>query len=234
MSRARMRTRGAAGFTLIEVMLALAMTVALAAAMLIFTVNVAETTARSGEKTDRSIHVDRLMHLLEEALETPVATDPTPEATGEGGIRCEGTSIRVLFRGVREGVTELSLRHDAPGRRIVGGVGERRGVGGATDAPGRPEEEFANGIARFRVRCIGADAGAGGGGRVAPGDGASSGAGGDAIEAFDSGSDGLPSAVVVEVWFAEGSAAGGAETSSSGPDRPADRTRWIRVIGGGR
>lgn len=217
------------GFTLIEVLLALAMTAALAAAMLAFTMSVADATTRAAEKTERGIRVDRMLHLLEEAMETPVASDPTPGAGREGGIRCDGTSIRVLYRGVREGVTEFSLRHDGATRRIIGRVGERpadmNGAGGVEHA----QEEFASGIARFRVKCVGADGGmAAGTGEVATPRGA------DADESFDSARDGLPSGVVVEVWFAEGAARDAAEASGARPDRPADRTRWIRVIGGGR
>ena len=182
------------GFTLLEMLIALALTIGLLAAMFSFFWNLLATRERIIEETSRRRAVDTLIDHLEGDLLTALVGDRVSGA----GIMGDETRIRVLSRGVpvrlaeRGGATgfadlerseyrfEQSSRTLSARRRIV----QSRGVSGAEDAASRTPPGFSplGGVVhRVRFRYHDGESWA---------------------ESFDSLSAGsLPRAIEIAIWF---------------------------------
>jgi type II secretory pathway component PulJ len=193
-------------FTLIDVMIALALTLALLGAMAAFSSTAADAIARTDQKIARDMQVGRLFDLIESSLQTAVVSDAR---SGTSGLVCDGESLTITGRGVRPGLTTCTVRFNADTGVLEGKFGGPDGV----------FEPLAEGIARVRCSVVP---------RVVA-------ARADPVERFDSTSAGfLPAAVVVEVWYGRppGAQSATESTAESGtPATPPDRTRWMRIAG---
>ena len=208
------RRRG--GFTLMEVLLALALAAGLAGAVMSFAWNLLDRRAALVEHARRTRGGAAVLDRIERDLIGAMVS----ARDGTAGVEGTATSVRVLSRGVwlsgdREGAPSdlqgSEIRLDAGAGRIVG----RRWAG--PDAGG-DEEVVAGGVRRVRLRYL---------------------RGREWVETFDSAREGtLPAAVEVAVWFGEpevepaqpgeGEAEARAATMRERPPEP-DRVRVIAV-----
>lgn len=175
-----MSRRGRA-FTLMEVLLAVALAAGLAGAVMSFAWSLLDRRAALVEHGRRA----RGASLVLDRIERDLVGAMVAARGGEAGVRGTGTGLRVLSRGVWLGgqgddraadLQGSEIRFDAAAGRIVG----RRWAG--AEASGE-EESVCEGVRRLRLRYL---------------------VGREWAEAFDSAQAGmLPAAVEVALWFGE-------------------------------
>lgn len=121
------------GFTLLELIVAAMLILALVAAMALFLMDALRIRARVAEATDRARAADVLVSAIGQALETTLVEDPRLGA----GIQGDATSLSVLRAGLAswrlgtndrsramEEVDRIHVRFDRGARRIAIGRGE--------------------------------------------------------------------------------------------------------------
>ncbi len=212
------------GFTLIEMLVAVAITLALSGAVLAYIWRLRDAQERMTVAAARSAGVEMLFTRLEDDLVGVIAGDPKLGA----GVKGDATSLTLLCRGTpplsetnRGGdLVRMELRFDA----LTGTVyGERSGAEKATSASDAAEAVFGadveatprgealiEGVREMRLRYYTQGAWS---------------------ESFDSGaSGGLPEAVEVALWFgAVDEASEGVVAETDMPRPPPDRLRVIVV-----
>ena len=199
------------GFTMVEVLLGLALMLALSAGLLGYVWGLLD-------KRDRLVEVSRRQAAAAavfEELENDLATTFAADAGGRPGVKGDGSSVAVRCRGV--------AGRNAPGSAgdlgdLVGG--EVRFEGGAISARklGRRDGEFevvSEGVERLRLRYY---------------DGT------EWLEEFDSAALGeLPVAIEAAIWFGEAAAAEEEDAEledDAAPGRAPDRVRVMIVPDG--
>lgn len=121
------------GFTLLEVIVAATLILALVAAMSHFLIDALRIRSRVSEEIERARAADALVSTVERALETTLVEDPSFGA----GVVGDATSMRILRAGLAswrlgtgdparalEEIDVMSVRFDAAAKRIAIGRGE--------------------------------------------------------------------------------------------------------------
>jgi prepilin-type N-terminal cleavage/methylation domain-containing protein len=198
-------------FTLIEVLLAVSLLLAISAGMLSYLYGLLHSRDRLVRTTDEQISAAALF----EQLETDLSTTFAVNGAGKAGVEGTASSLVVRSRGVAStGATGVSDLGDLQGCEVKFDLDSR---GLLARRLGRTEESFevlASSVGRVRFRYF---------------DGA------QWQENFNSATAGtLPVAVEAALWFdgEDPSSSGEAETSESVPPRAPDRVRVMVVPDG--